>query len=147
MSVWMMEMQWTFQRWETEWGDAHLAVCQSSGEISGAFRSNLIATEVECSDCLCGWWRCSEPSKGERQSGMMLTLLFFRAVARSRAPSGPIWLPPRSSVVSVCVDDGDAVNLPKVRGRVGWCSPCCSSEQWRDLGRLQVLSDCYRGWV
>ena len=27
---------------------------QSSGEILGAFKSNLIIMEVECSECLCG---------------------------------------------------------------------------------------------
>ena len=50
----MMEMQWTSQREETEEDHAHLAVPQSSGEVSGAFRSNLIIMEVECSECLCG---------------------------------------------------------------------------------------------
>ena len=47
-------MQWTSQREETEEDHAHLAVRQSSGEMSGALISDLIIIEVECSECLYG---------------------------------------------------------------------------------------------
>jgi hypothetical protein len=76
-----------------------LIVFQHSTDTSIYFViTDPIVVEVECGECLCekkGWeigWKDRD-----------VTLFCWRAVARCCAPSSPIWLPKRLSVVSVYV--------------------------------------------
>ncbi len=91
---------------------------------------------------VCEWW--SENKRKPRR--IDVTLLTFRALARSCAPCGPILLLRRSSAVSVCVKSAWMVKSRKEQEEE-FMLPCWFLEHWQDLVLLVVQFYCSTGLV
>jgi hypothetical protein len=72
-----------------------------------------------------------------KQKGRDVTLFCLRALARCWAPSSPIWLEARSSVLSVCVKQKEW----EIRRKV-WMLHCFVGEHWQYVVLLVDRSDC-----
>jgi hypothetical protein len=112
-----------------------------------SFNSDLIAREVEWSECLYevenSWMR---KRKGKKKF-VCLTVLCSRASLRCFAPSAPIWFHSRSSEVSVCMKSKTVVWEKEKERRNYFVLPCYAVVHHSDVLLLQLRFDCSWGWV
>jgi hypothetical protein len=115
----------------------YIVLLESSRKMLCSLWTDLTAAKVQCGECLCETKRMRDWVKG-----MDVTLFCWRAVAICCAPSSPIWLLPRFSVVSVYVKQKE--------WDIGWkvgILHCFVGGQWQDYVPLHYRFDCLEGEV
>jgi hypothetical protein len=109
--------------------------------------SDLIAREVEWSECLYevenSWMR----KRKRKKTFFCLTVLCSSASLRCFAPWAPIWLFQRSSEVSVCMKSKTVGWEREKERRNPFVSPCYAVVHHSDILLLELRFDCSRGWV